>query len=281
MQSVLVRLREYAVLASDSEREIIKYVLRNPKKITTVNSRELAEATYSSPTTIVRFCKKMGFAGFVDFQRKLIAEVAIQQKQEEENRDDVQREDALKQIIEKVSNRNIDAIEITKQLIEEESIKKTVDLIEKSKTVCVFGLGSSLLVAKDACQKLLRINKQCHTYDDWHLQLLCAKNMTADDLAIAISYSGMTNEVLECARMAQEVGAPLVAITRFAESKLSKMADVNLYVSAGEGLLRSGAMLSRIAQLTIIDILYMAYINGHFEESMSQTTRTAIHKENI
>ena len=148
----------------------------------------------------------------------------------------------------------------------------------KCRSICLFGMGASLLVAKDAYLKFLRINKPCIINDDWHAQLLQARNMMSDDLAIALSYSGMTKEVIECIKAAKEKGATVIAITRFEDNPLAKLADYNLSVSATEFIFRSGAMSSRIAQLNIIDILYAAYVNQKYDDGLKQLKLTHIDK---
>ena len=151
-------------------------------------------------------------------------------------------------------------------------------LLDSCKTIYMFGLGSSLLVAHDAYLKFLRINKSCMVSDDWHSQLLQAMNINKDDLAFIISYSGGTEEMLRCAREIKKRGAPILALTRSDASPLAKLADINLCVASSELLIRTGAMSSRISQLNVIDIIYMAYINQSYDTSMRQLKRTSIHK---
>lgn len=279
MKNVMVRFREYEERASSAERGIVRFVLRHPEKILEYNSHELAEAAFSSPSTVVRLCKKIGFSGYRELQKALLMELAVKQKKDNEIQADIQREDSLEQIITKVTYKNMDSLETTGKLLDERTLKECVDLLEQSENIALFGLGSSLLVARDAYQKFLRINKPCFVCDDWHMQLLYAKNLTQDDVAIAVSYSGMTREVLECAAEVKQRGVPLIAITRFADSKLARMADYNLYVAASELLVRSGAMASRISQLNVIDILYTAYINRHFDEYVMKAKKTYIEKD--
>lgn len=267
MKNVLVRFREYESRASSAERGIVRFVLRHPEKVLEYNAHQLAEAAFSSPSTVVRLCKKTGFSGYREMQRALIMDLSAKQEKDSQIQEDIQREDSLEQIIAKVTYKNMDSLETTGKLL------------EQCRSIALFGLGSSLLVARDACQKFLRVGKTCLVSDDWHMQLLYAKNLTKADAAIAISYSGMTKEVLECAAQVKQREVPLIAITRFADSGLVRMADYNLYVAASEVLVRSGAMSSRISQLNVIDILYTAYINRHFDEYVRQAKNTYIEKE--
>ncbi|WP_312652353.1 MurR/RpiR family transcriptional regulator [Proteiniclasticum sp.] len=278
MKSVLVRLQEYTGKASGAEKGIVGYLLEHPDKVSSLSIHELAEVTYSSASTIIRLCRKLGFDGYRDLNKSLVYELALRKSSYDERSSEISREDSLEEIVAKVTYKNIVSLEDTRKLLDMDVLRKCVEMIMEAKTICLFGMGSSLLVAKDAYLKFLRINKPCIISEDWHAQLLQARNMTKDDVAIAISYSGMTEEVIRCVAAAKEKGAPIIAITRFEENPIALMANYNLSVAATEFMFRSGAMSSRIAQLNIIDILYTAYINREYEQNLRQFQRTHIEK---
>lgn len=278
MKSVLVRLQEYTGKASGAEKGIVGYLLEHPDEVSSLSIHELAEVTYSSASTIIRLCRKLGFDGYRDLNKSLVYELALRKSSYDERSSEISREDSLEEIVAKVTYKNIVSLEDTRKLLDMDVLRKCVEMIMEAKTICLFGMGSSLLVAKDAYLKFLRINKPCIISEDWHAQLLQARNMTKDDVAIAISYSGMTEEVIRCVAAAKEKGAPIIAITRFEENPIALMANYNLSVAATEFMFRSGAMSSRIAQLNIIDILYTAYINREYEQNLRQFQRTHIEK---
>ena len=92
--------------------------------------------------------------------------------------------------------------------------------------------------------------------------------MRSEDFAIAISYSGMSREVIDCARCAKEAGATVAVITSVgADTKLLYYADVVLGVAACEQGVRSGAMASRIAQMNVVDIIFSAYSSRDYDSS--------------
>jgi DNA-binding MurR/RpiR family transcriptional regulator len=278
MKSVLVRLQEYTGKASGAEKSIVSYLLEHPDEVAALSIHELAEHTYSSASTIIRLCRKLGFDGYRDFTKSLVYELALRKSTYDERSKEITRQDSLEELVDKVTYKNIVSLEDTRKLLDLDVLRRCVELILNAKTICLFGMGSSLLVAKDAYLKFLRINKPCIISEDWHAQLLQARNMTDADVAIAISYSGMTEEVLRCVSAAKEKGAPVIAITRFEENPLAILADFNLSVAATEFMFRSGAMSSRIAQLDIIDILYTAYVNKEYERNLKQFQRTHIEK---
>lgn len=280
MKSVLVRLQEYSGHASGAEKGVIHFLLKNSEKGVNLNIHQLAETTYTSSSTIIRLCRKLGFQGYKDFHKSLIYEMALRKATSREKGKEISREDSLETIVDKVTYKNIASLENTRKLIDTNILQDCVDLIYSANTICLFGMGSSLLVAKDAYLKFLRMNKPCLINEDWHAQLLQARNIKKEDVAIVISYSGLTEEVLKCASTVKQKGTPIIAITRFEDSPLSRMADYNLSVAATEFIFRSGAMSSRIAQLNIIDILYTGFLNKQFESSLAQFENTHIDKPN-
>ena len=157
-------------------------------------------------------------------------------------------------------------------------LRQCVEIIKKAGVVYLFGMGASLVAAKDAYLKFLRLNKLCVINEDWHSQLVQARNATENDVAIVISYSGATVEAIECMKALREKKTPIIAITRFVQSPVSELADFKLYTAANESVFRSGAMSSRLSQLNIIDILYTALANDSYEQTVDQLSRTHIHK---
>lgn len=281
MKNVIVRLNEYINHASGAERGVIEFILNDPKIMVGMTIHECAQRSYTSASSVVRLCRKLGFEGFKEFNHSLVYELALLDSDLKEKSKEITYEDSLQDIIKKVTLKNILSLENTAKLMDDTTLLACVNQLMKCRSICLFGMGASLLVAKDAYLKFLRINKPCIINDDWHAQLLQARNMISDDLAIAISYSGMTKEVIECIKAAKEKGATIIAITRFEDNPLAKLAHFNLSVSATEFIFRSGAMSSRIAQLNIIDILYATYVNQRYEDSLKQLKLTHIDKTKI
>lgn len=280
MKSVLVRLREYQKQMGSAEAGVVGFLLEEPEKAVELSVHALAKECFSSPSTIIRMCKRLGFGGYREFKHILISELAVMEEKQSENEEDITEQDSLDQIINKTTYKNIASLEDTRKLLDAKVMTECVESLCRCKTIYLFGIGSSLLVARDAYLKFLRLNKSCILNDDWHSQLLQARNMRRDDLGLIISYSGKTTEMIECARTIQRVGARFILITRFAVSPLSEMANLNLYVAANESIFRSGAMGSRISQLNVVDILYTAFANKSRRYSMAQWRKTHISKKN-
>lgn len=278
MKSALLVLRESMSTLSGTEQEIAAYLLEHPQEIMDLSIHDLAKRTFSSSSSIVRLCHHLGFTGFKDFRKAVTFELAIRDQNQKEEQKELNRSDSLEEIIEKITYKNIMSLEDTKNLMDVQTLRECLWLIQKARFIYLFGMGASLCAAKDAYLKFLRLNKPCIINEDWHSQLLQARNATERDLGIVISYSGSTLEVIECMKALKENGTPIIAITRCVNSPVSELADQRLYTTANESTFRSGAMSSRMSQLNIIDIIYTALANSHYEESLEQLSKTHIHK---
>lgn len=278
MASALLKLREASKAFSPTEKEIAQHILDNPQIVEDLSVHELAKQTFASPSTIVRMCNHTGYSGYKEFRKAVIHELILREQNKKEEQKQLQRSDTLEDIIEKVTYKNIMSLEDTKSLIDRDVLQQCLHMIEQARFVYLFGMGASLCAAKDAYLKFLRLNKPCMVNEDWHSQLLQARNASQEDLGIVFSYSGNTVEVIECMKALKLNKTPIIAITRCVASPVSEMADQKLYTTANESLFRSGAMSSRISQLNIIDILFAALTNEQYDKSLDQLSKTHIHK---
>lgn len=278
MKSILICMREIFETASATERNIIQYILDDPEQVIHLSIHELATQTYSSSATILRLCRKLGINGYKEFRLMMSSELAFRKKNTEQAKKQITQMNSLDEITKQVTYRNIASLEDSLPLIDMDTLEKAVNLICSCTSVVFYGIGSSLYVAKDAYLKLLRLDKPCSVNEDWHTQLVQARNMKADQLGIVISYSGQTTEMIECIKAMLENHTPVISITRYGISPVAQMSTYNFYVAPNESLFRSGAMSSRISQLNVIDILYTAYASHFYEDAVLRLSKTHIQK---
>lgn len=278
MYNVFIKLNSYLPSATESEKNIINYIINDYEEVINEDIRTISKKTLSSPSTIIRLCKKLGFKGFKQLKEHLIYDVAIQKSNKNELSKSLSANDDLDKIIEVVTEKSQKSIINTSLLINKEDLIQTVKLIENSIDINLFGMGSSLLVAKDMRQKFIRVNKKLNVDDDWHMQYLSAKNSDSKSLAIIFSYSGATEEMIECNKALREVGTKIILITGFLNSYLARNSDIVLQVAPIENIFRMGAFSSRISQLFIVDLIYSLYINRNYEDSLEKIIGNFIEK---
>lgn len=274
MKKVLFRLQSYyKYQATDVEKPVIRYILDNPRDVTSMDIHSLAKIGYCSAPTIVRICQKNGFKGFKDVKLAIINDLTLNEEIFRDRYIEFEG-NTINKIVQLVLNKNVNAITNTYNLVDFEELKKIIEKMKATQVIRLFGIGASFLVCKDFQQKLERINKFSVLYEDTHMQLINAKNIKSDELAFIISYSGQTQEILKMANIIKSNGATIIAITRYDHNKLMNLADHNLFVPSIEEIHRIGAGSSRISQFSIIDILYNIYIEDTKEKSTDNILET-------
>jgi DNA-binding MurR/RpiR family transcriptional regulator len=275
MAGSLIKIKETIQDLSPSEKRVAQYILDNPADISHLSIGELADKSGSSEATVVRLCKILGYNGYKDFKISITKDIAYMSRDDEDEQyTDVEPGDELKSIIQNISYNNKKSIDDTLQIISYKAIEDTVEAIAAAQRIEFYGVGASYIIAFDAVQKFSRINKIALSYPDPHLQIASAANLKKGDVAIAISYSGETKDTYDSICVAKESGAKTISITKFGQSSISDVCDINLFVSAPEISIRSGAMSSRIAQLNVIDVLFAGVASKSFEQIKKHLNKT-------
>jgi len=276
----LVRLREVIDQVNPSERKVAVYILEHPQDMISQSVAQLAANSGASQAAIVRLCKSLGVKSYQELKLKVAGDLQEQQHQQasEAGYLDIQPNDSIESIIQNVSNNNIQSIRDTVKILDAEAVEQAVAALDGAKRIFFFGVGASNLIAMDAQQKFLRINKTSLSFPDPHVQLTSAVTMTPDDAAVGISYSGETNEIVRALRIAKEHGSRTISITKYGENTVSRTADIPLFTSSTETEIRSGAMASRISQLNVIDILYTGVASRNYGSAVTylEESRRAI-----
>src|SRR5262249_49486274 len=109
----------------------------------------------------------------------------------------------------------------------------------------------------DFQQKLHRIGRVAFAWSDLHLALTSAALLGEEDVAFGISHTGTTTDTIEAFAEAGRRGALTVALTNFPKSPITRVADLVVTTAARETTFRSGAMASRLAQLTVVDCIFV------------------------
>ncbi|HZG77627.1 MAG TPA: MurR/RpiR family transcriptional regulator [Paenibacillus sp.] len=275
MSNILYAIRERLSTLHPKERALAEYILEHPQEATRSGITELAERAGASTATITRFCKGMRFDGFPDFKLKLAEELATPSEQQPTYQDIVAG-NSLQRIVAAMEANHLRSISDTTRLIDFAALQRAIDALHGARRIDLYGVATSGLVAQDAYQKLVRIGKEANAFSDPHLQITSASNLGPGDVAIAISYSGETQETLDALECAKSQGATTISLTKYGANPLSAAADIALFASSLEEGMRRGDMASRIAQLHVIDLLFIGLVSSKFDDYVPKLERTYV-----
>ncbi|MDR2564557.1 MAG: MurR/RpiR family transcriptional regulator [Bifidobacteriaceae bacterium] len=257
---VLVAIRQAEPGMSPAEKRVASLVREQPARALSQTITELAESSRTSQATVLRFCRVLGYAGYPAFRIALarsISKAEVERERFSIERGEIDAEDSAEDVVAKLAFHEARTIEQTARFLDLDAVERIADALVAADRIEMYGVGSSGLSCLDLQQKLNRIGLVSLSYADPHLALTGAALLTPQSIAIAISYSGSTVETNHALEVAKNAGATTVAITNYPDSPLAATAREVLVTMSEETQFRSGAMSSRMAQLTVIDVLFV------------------------
>ncbi|NLJ75249.1 MAG: MurR/RpiR family transcriptional regulator [Firmicutes bacterium] len=280
MDNTLLHLRSVFPTLRPAEQRVARQILKSPDETVHLSITELAKRSQVSDATVVKFCKRLGYKGFQEFKILLAQDVAVKP---EPIYGEVEPDDDVVSVKEKIFQANIMALQDTCQVLDGDQLQKAVDALGSAREIHFYGLGASGIVALDAEQKFSRIGMRVNAFIDAHMQITRAVLLQPGDVAVGISYSGETSEIAQALQVAKNAGAVTIAITNFSASTTASLAHIVLLTSSQENIFRSGAISSRIAQLSTIDTLFIAVALVDYERSHAavEQTREILAKRNL
>ncbi|QWF81396.1 MurR/RpiR family transcriptional regulator [Amycolatopsis sp. CA-230715] len=277
--SPLVKIRSLLPGLARAEQRVAKVVLDDPSSVARRSITEVAQSANTSETTVTRFCKAIGVGGYPQLRIALAADTARTEARSTRNLGgEIGPGDDLASVVGKVSFADARAVEETADQLDVNTLQQVIDILAESGRIDVYGVGASAFVAADLQQKLHRIGRVSFAWSDTHIMLTSAAVLRPGDVAIGISHTGATTDTVEALRVAREHGAITVSLTNFPRSPVTEVSDHVLTTAARETTFRSGATASRIAQLTVIDCLFIGVAQRHMDDAVSalDATRDAV-----
>lgn len=253
MESILLSIKEKYPQMGHSEKLIADWLMKNFSDMMNMSISELANNCGCGEATIVRFSRRLGLSGYQELKLKIAQESANTAAGGVMG---IEQDDTCYEIFKKrISDIHI-ALENTKSVLNPEEFEKAANALRTASRIVIFGLGNSASVAVDAQHKFLRAGLDAVAYCDNHMQAIAASHLHKGDVAIGISHSGASIDVVEALKTAKEAGALTICLTNFGNSPIQRYSDIVLNTRSDETKYSILAMSSRIAQLAIFDALY-------------------------
>lgn len=272
---ILVGIRALLPNLAPVEQRVAQQVLADPFGTALQSISELAAACETSATTVVRFCRAVGLRGYPELRIALAAASGHAGRAGgTDGSHDIILDDDPATIVKKIAHADARAVTDTARHLDIDALVQVVGVLASARRIDLYGVGASGFVALDLQQKLQRIGKPAFAWPDPHLAITSAALLGPEDVAVALSHTGSTADTIDAMREAGSHGARTVAITNFPRSPITVTSDYVLLTAARETAFRSGAMTSRIAQLTVVDCLFVVLAQHELPDSMTALERT-------
>jgi len=250
--SSLARIRSRLPSLAAAEQRVAQWVLQHAQEVVRMSMAQVARECGVSDTTVLRFCRAAGFQGYTDMKLSIVQDLATPTQLVH---DDINEDDDALTIARKVFHSNIQALQDTLEVLDEEALNKAADLIANANQILIIGVGTSGPIVQDMYHMFFRLGFNVRAQTDSYLQLMEAALVSKGDVVVGISQSGSSTDPVLTVEEAKRNGASTIIITGNAESPITKYADVTLLAVSRET--RAEAIASRIAQMTLVDALYV------------------------
>ncbi|OHB32041.1 MAG: transcriptional regulator [Phenylobacterium sp. RIFCSPHIGHO2_01_FULL_69_31] len=255
VDNALARIRAVLETLAPGARRIADYVLERPHDVLKMSVTELSEETQASEGSVINFCQRLGLSGFQQLKLSLAQEIV---RPVQFIHEDLEIGDDAAVVCRKIFHSGIQALQDTLSVLDHTALAKAVETLRTARRIEVYGIGSSAPIADDAHYRMLRIGLDAKAVTDSHIQAISASRTDPGVAVLTISHSGATHETVMSTKLAKAAGARTVVITNYARSPIQAHADVVLFTMARETRFRTEAMMSRIAQLCVLDALIAA-----------------------
>jgi DNA-binding MurR/RpiR family transcriptional regulator len=254
-----------------AEQRVADFILAHPDELIYLTVTELAERTRTSESTVVRLCQKIGYKGYQEFKIVLARDLvepatAIYAA--------IEPGDDLATVKSKVFQANAQALRDTLEVLDDEELQRAVDAIAGARRLEIYGVGGSSPLALDAYHKFIKLGVAAVALSDGDLMAMSSSLLARGDVALGISHTGASRDVTDALGRAKRHGAATICITHRSSSPITKVSDIVLVTAAQQTAFSSDASSSRIAQLAVIDTLYVGVAHKNHARSLEMIERT-------
>ena len=268
--SILIGVRSALPSLRPAEQRVAEAVLADPAGVCERSITSLARLCRTSETTVLRFCRAVGLVGYPEL-RLALARAA----QGEENAragavphdGAITGSDSLAVIVAKIVYADQRSVADTGAAVDVEALEAAVAALSQARRVDVYGVGASALIGQELHTRLHRLGLASCAWGDPHAALASASGLAPGDVAVGISHTGTTTDVIESLRLARSRGATTIALTNSDRTPVAGVSDVVLTTAVRETTFRTGAMASRVAQLVLVDCLFTGVAVRSYDRS--------------
>ena len=264
-KSSILRLQAIHNSLKPVERRAADFIMQNPQEVMSCTIIELSNKSNTSYATINRLIKRLGFTGFKELKKYLYQDILRHTKTGlEPNTLDFldvmtfSQGAGVEEICKNIYDFSSKILEESHNIISFDALNNTAQMLLTADNLCIIGTGLSGISARYAYSRFFRIGIHCYFDEDSTLYRMQSSLLSKNDVLFAISSSGRSINILDCAKIAKKNQVNIISLTDYAVSPLSKLATVNLFTTPrNASQFLNIDMPLVIGQIFIIDVLYM------------------------
>ncbi|MHC1681481.1 MAG: MurR/RpiR family transcriptional regulator [Clostridiaceae bacterium] len=267
------KIEEISMQNNTANKIIGEFVLREKDKLHNYSMQEIADLTYTSKPTLVRFAKALGFSGWKQFMKSFIEE-SFYEKTHYSNISPnfpFDKTDSTKDLITKLSCVQVESILDTADLINIETLEHAVDILLSSNRIVMFGYSPTIYIEKLFKRKMMTIGRLVDIAPIGEGGTMSAL-LKENDCAIIISYSGNNKDLvpMQFIETLKENNVSMIGITSGGDNYIREQIDCVLTISSRERLYsKIAGFTTEESILHILNILYSCYFARNYQDNLN------------
>ncbi|WP_116655065.1 MurR/RpiR family transcriptional regulator [Pelagibacterium sediminicola] len=219
--------------------QVARYALDNPDDVAFGTAASIAAKAEVQPSTLVRFSQALGYQGFSDlqdvFRSRLRDQVIGYDERMAQLRQHGGNASRVSMILEGFAEASLRSLSMLRSRHDETVMEGALDVLENAETIYLIGLRRSFPVASYMAYALGKLGIKTVLIDAvGGLAAEQARFVTANDAALAISFTSYASETVALTRQVRERGARVVAITDSPFSPLAGLSEVWLELAEAD-----------------------------------------------
>ncbi|CAM2844075.1 MurR/RpiR family transcriptional regulator [Paenibacillus sediminis] len=255
-----------------AEKKVADAVQSNPEEAVLATVTDLAERAGVGETSVIRFCRALGFRGYHEFKLSVAQDLVNMPTY---ITGEIEESDDISAIARKITMNNETILKSTHDLLNPDNLQRAVDTILSANKIYIYGVGSSGITALDVHYRFMRLGLNVEIQRDAHIIAMSAALAKRGDVVFGISTSGSTKDLVDPIKQAKENGATIICLTSHAKSPITNYADNVLLIPSKESPFQGGSLSTKIAQIHLLDILSTLIANTNKESTIESINRTA------
>ena len=247
------------------EEAIINYLVEHPDAVDNATANDLADLTYTSASTVVRLCKKIGFKGYPEFKIQWIKEQTMIQSENDVDisKDLVKKNESISSLSSTMAKLYNKVVYETNNQLDKIELNKAVNLIRRSNITDIYGTAINYEVAKQASytfSTLGRISQAFHANNIQYINSITKKGK-GKIVAIVISHNGFNQEIIRICKNLKKAEIPIIAVVGNKDSEIAESANCVLTMYSKGNVFSLSNLTYRVSLTFILDILYAALMS--------------------
>ncbi|MDN6640577.1 MAG: MurR/RpiR family transcriptional regulator [Tetragenococcus sp.] len=231
---------------NENDQHITKYIINHEEECKHLSITQLAAATLTSKSSILRFTQKLGFSGFSEFKYTLRQQKSPKQ-QEQKSFVAMQQEDLLQ----------------TAKIFSQQNVAPALQAFDQAESIYCYGTGwGQRDVLKNFMRSVIPLQRfPIHLQSQKELRIVLDGSITENDLMIILSLSGENKPQEDILNRMKLANIPILSITNMSRNRLASKATYNLYYQSTEIGEDTHEIFSMMPLFQIMDLFYRAYVD--------------------